>query len=65
MISLIITLAIVGVLLWAVETLLPIAPPIKRVIDVVVVLAVLIYLLRYFGVAFAVLAYSLRTFAVA
>jgi hypothetical protein len=51
MISLIITLVIVGVLLWAVETLLPIEPTIKRLIDVVVVLAVLVYLLRYFAVA--------------
>jgi hypothetical protein len=50
-VSLIITLVIVGVLLWAVETLLPIEPTIKRLIDVVVVLAVLVYLLRYFAVA--------------
>jgi hypothetical protein len=51
MISLIITLVIVGVLLWVVEALLPIEPTIKRLIDVVVVLAVLIYILRYFAVA--------------
>lgn len=51
MISLIVALIVVGVLLWAVESLIPMDPAIKRVIQVVVVLCVLLYVLRFFGLA--------------
>lgn len=50
MISLLITLVIIGVILYLIETYLPIDPPIKVIIRVVVVLFVCIYLLRTFGI---------------
>jgi len=50
LISVLIGLVIVGVLLWLVETFIPIAPPIKRLIEVVLVLVLVIWLLRVFGV---------------
>lgn len=50
MIQLIIALIVIGVLLWVVESLLPLDATIKRIIQVVVILAVLLYICRYFGV---------------
>lgn len=47
--QLIIALIIVGVILWAIETLIPIDPTIRRVIEVILVLAVLIWVLRAFA----------------
>lgn len=49
MVSLIVGLIIIGVLLWVVETLIPLDPTIRRVIQVVVVVAVCLWLLRYFA----------------
>ena len=50
MISLLILLVIVGVCLYLVETYIPLSPPIKTVIRVVVVLILVIYLLQIFGI---------------
>jgi hypothetical protein len=50
MISLIVTLVLLGVLLWAIETYVPMAPPIKMLIRVVVVIIVVLWLLKIFGV---------------
>ncbi len=50
LISLVIVLVVVGVLLWAVNTYIPMAPPIKTIITVVVVLFLCIWLLRIFGI---------------
>ena len=50
MIDLLIVLVIAGVCLFLVEQYVPLSPPIKTVIRVVVVLALCIYLLRAFGV---------------
>lgn len=47
--QLIVALIIVGVILWAIETLIPIDPTIRRVIQVIIVLAVLIWVLRAFA----------------
>jgi uncharacterized membrane protein YwzB len=49
MIGLIVSLIILGVVLWAVESLIPMDPMIKRIIQVVVVLCVLFYIVRFFG----------------
>jgi hypothetical protein len=49
MIQLIILLVVVGVALYLIETYIPMSPPIKVVIRVVIVLAVVIYLLQMFG----------------
>ena len=50
MLSLIITLIVVGVLLWAVNTYIPMAPPVKNILNIVVVIAVVLYALSFFGV---------------
>jgi len=50
LINLIVYLAIVGVLLWLVNTYIPMAQPIKTIINVVVVIVVVLWLLRVFGV---------------
>ncbi|HEX7410154.1 MAG TPA: Thivi_2564 family membrane protein [Candidatus Binatia bacterium] len=50
LINVIIVLVIVGVLLYIVETLLPIDATIRRIIHIVVVLAVCIWLLQAFGI---------------
>ena len=49
LISLIVTLAIVGVILWAINTYLPMEGRIKQILNVVVVIAVLLWLLSAFG----------------
>lgn len=49
MISLIVALLVLGVILWAVESLIPLDPTIKRLIQVVAVICVLVYVLRFFG----------------
>lgn len=49
-IGLIIVLIVVGVLLWLVNTMIPMDGKIKTIINVVVVIAVLLWLLSVFGV---------------
>ena len=50
MISLIITLIVVGVLLWLVNTYIPMDGKIKQILNVVVVICVVVWLLSVFGV---------------
>ena len=50
LINVIIVLVIVGVLLYVVETLLPIDATIKRIIHIMVILAVCIWLLQSFRI---------------
>jgi hypothetical protein len=50
LINVIIVLVVVGVLLYVVETLLPIDATIKRIIHIIVILAVCIWLLQAFGI---------------
>lgn len=50
LISLVIVLIIVGVILWLINTYIPMAPPIKTVLNVVVVLVVCLWLLSLFGI---------------
>jgi len=49
LIQLVVVLIVIGVLLYVVETLLPIDPNIKLVIRVVVLLAVILWLLSIVG----------------
>ena len=51
MIELLIVLVIVGVCLYLIENFVPMSPPIKTVLRVVVVLLLVLFLLRAFGVA--------------
>lgn len=50
LISLIVTLIIVGVLLWLVNSYMPMDGKIKKILNVVVVICVVIWLLSAFGV---------------
>jgi hypothetical protein len=50
LLTLVITLIVVGVLLWAVNTYIPMDPKIKTILNVVVVIAVVLWLLQAFGV---------------
>ena len=50
LISLVITLIVVGVLLWLVNTYIPMDGKIKKILNVVVVIAVVIWLLSAFGI---------------
>ncbi|MSO80282.1 MAG: hypothetical protein EXQ97_01245 [Alphaproteobacteria bacterium] len=49
-INLVIVLIVVGVLLWAVNTYIPMDRKIKFILNVVVVIAVVLWLLQAFGV---------------
>jgi hypothetical protein len=49
LVGLIITIVLVGVLLWAIESFIPMAPPIKRLLEVVVVILIILWLLQAFG----------------
>ena len=50
LISVAITLIVVGVLLWLVNTFIPMDAMIKKILNVVVVIAVVLWLLSAFGV---------------
>ena len=50
LISLIVTLGIVGVLLWLVNTYIPMDGKIKKILNIVVVIVVVIWLLNVFGI---------------
>ena len=49
LISLIITLIVVGVLLWLINTYIPMDGKIKQILNAVVVIVVVIWLLNVFG----------------
>jgi hypothetical protein len=50
LISLIVTLVVVGVILWLINNYLPIDGTIKKILNVVVVIVVILWLLTVFGV---------------
>jgi hypothetical protein len=50
LISLIVVLVILGVVLYLIENYLPMSPPFKLVIRVVVILALILYLLQLAGI---------------
>ncbi|MBC7521410.1 MAG: hypothetical protein H7268_10010 [Sandarakinorhabdus sp.] len=50
MINLLVTLVIVGVLLWLVNSYIPMDGKIKNILNIVVVIAVVLWLLQSFGV---------------
>ncbi len=50
LISLVITLIVVGVLLWLVNTYIPMDGKIKKILNIVVVICVVIWLLYAFGI---------------
>ncbi len=48
--TIIITLVVVGVILWAINKYIPMAKPVKNILNVVVVLVLVLWLLQVFGV---------------
>jgi len=49
LIALVLTLIVVGVLLWAVNTYIPMDEKIKKILNVVVLIVVVLWLLYAFG----------------
>ena len=49
LVTLVITLAVIGVLLWLVNRFIPMQSQIKGILNAVVVIAVVIWLLKVFG----------------
>jgi hypothetical protein len=50
LLSIVVTLIVVGVLLWLVNTMIPMDGKIKQILNVVVVIVVCLWLLQTFGV---------------
>lgn len=50
LLTLIITLVAVGVLLWAINTYIPMAAAIKKILNIVVIIVVILWLLSLFGI---------------
>jgi len=50
LITLIIVLALVGLALWAINNYIPMQPTIKRIMNVVVIIVVVLWLLSVFGI---------------
>ena len=50
LIHLVVTLIVIGILLWAVNKYIPMDGAIKRILNIVVVIAVVLWLLQAFGV---------------
>jgi len=50
LVSLVIVLIVIGVLLWLINSKIPMDPTIKTIINVVVLIAVVLWLLNAFGV---------------
>ena len=51
MIQLILLIVVLGVALWLIEAYIPMAAPLKVLLRVVIVIAIVLYLLRLVGVA--------------
>jgi undecaprenyl pyrophosphate phosphatase UppP len=50
LIQLVVALIVVGVLLWAVNNFIPMDSKIKQILNIVVVIAVVLWLLQVFGI---------------
>lgn len=50
LISVVVVLVVVGVILWLVNTYIPMDPKIKTILNVVVLLVIAIWLLQSFGI---------------
>jgi len=50
LIGIVITLLVIGVLLWLLEAFIPMDATIKRIIQVIVIIVVVLWLLEVFGV---------------
>jgi len=50
LLSIVMVIVVVGVLLWALNSFIPMDPKIKNILNVVVVIALVLWLLRAFGI---------------
>ena len=50
LIQLVIVLVVIGVILWAINTFIPMQRTMKKILNAVVIIAVIIWLLSVFGV---------------
>jgi len=50
LLNIVVVLVVVGVLLWLVNSFIPMAGSIKRILNIVVVVAVVLWLLSAFGI---------------
>lgn len=50
LIQLVIMLVVVGVILWVVNNYIPMSPAIKKILNIVVIVAVVLFLLSTFGI---------------
>jgi hypothetical protein len=50
LINIIVVLVVIGVALWAINTYIPMAKPVKSILNVVVVLVIVLWLLQVFGI---------------
>jgi len=50
LLTIILVLVVAGVLLWAIESFVPMSPPIKRLLQVVVVIVLLVWVLQGTGI---------------
>ena len=49
-IQIIVILVVIGLIMWLVNTYVPMAEPFKKILNVIVVIAVVLWLLNIFGV---------------
>ena len=50
LINIVIILVVVGAALWAINAYIPMAQPVKRILNIVVVVVLVLWLLQTFGV---------------
>ena len=60
LITIIIVLVVVGAALWAINTYIPMAPPVKKILNIVVVVVLCLWLLQVFGVIGSLSSVSVR-----
>lgn len=49
-VNVVVTLIVAGVALWAINAFIPMAAPVKKILNIVVVVAICVWLLQIFGV---------------
>jgi hypothetical protein len=50
LLTVVLVLIIIGVLLWLINTYIPMAGPIKTILNIVVIICVILWLLSVFGI---------------
>ncbi len=50
LITVVITLVVVGLILWLINRFIPMASSIKSILNIVVIIAVILWLLKVFGI---------------